>query len=200
MNEIVVYKKRSPKRSLKTKRTKKCSSKKRSTKKARSTKKRSVSVKRSNKKRSVKRSTKKRSTKKRSTKKRSTKKRSTKKRSTKKRSTKKRSTKKRSTNNEINIDDFKERINHDLKDIQKEIKIRIGTNTDQSWSKEVLNILNYNDPRHYIWDYYMLKNSIKIHILQNNKWKNIIIDILKKSDKWIAPYILKNLKKHKILS
>ena len=45
----------------------------------------------------------------------------------------------------------------------------------------------------------ILKNTIKINILQNKQSKNVIIDILKKSDMWISPYILNNLKKHKIL-
>jgi hypothetical protein len=234
MNELVVYKKRrSPKRSLKTKRsskiasTKKRSSKKRSSKKRSSKKRRASAKKRSSKKRRVsakKRSSKKRSSKKRSTKKRSTKKRSTKKRSTKKRSTKKRSSKKRSTKKRrasakkrstkkrssskkrstslyINrmekiVNDYLEQIDNERTNPKyKKFAEPKPTNINEikDWEKR-LNRAIYNRILHKQgFGFISITKYIK------DGFKKEITKLIKNSKYVTAPYVLKNLKKYKIL-
>jgi len=191
-------KKKSVKRSVKHSSVKR-TSKKRSVK--RSSKKRSVkrSAKRSSKKRSVKRSSKKRSVK-RSVK-RSSKKRSVK-RSSKKRSVKRNGDMTPAEFLEREVKDYLMRIHESLVD-RKVMKFASPIPRDPSkmkeWIRDITGTLESTTHGYGIDDMNFMRNVVKRRIKENKMWKSFITRIIKSSKYKTAPYVLKNLRKHKIL-
>ena len=189
----------------------KYSSKKRSVKRStkrsvRSSKKKSVkrsvkhsSVKRTSKKRSVKRSSKKRSVKRSA--KRSSKKRSVK-RSSKKRSVKRNGDMTPAEFLEREVKDYLMRIHESLVD-RKVMKFASPIPRDPSkmkeWIRDITGTLESTTHGYGIDDMNFMRNVVKRRIKENKMWKSFITRIIKSSKYKTAPYVLKNLRKHKIL-